>query len=432
MEGSVGGFRKAITLRYAVALYVSSVLGSGVLILPGLAAQIAGPGSLLAWILLSLASYPFAYTFASLSSRKPESGGVYSFSKEGLGQSVATMTGWLFAMWFITGAPAATLIAASYLAFAFPLSRPEIYVAAALIIFTAFAVNYGGIVVSSKVQLAIILSIVGLLITAVIFSIHDVKVQNFSPFLPNGLAPVGVSAALIFWSYLGYENVSNVAEEFKDPKRDFHRAIILSVVAIGVLYFSVALATVGTLSYKAGGSVAPFAEILSNAIGNYGAAGTAILAVFIIFGTANAYTTGMSRVVYAVAKDGGFPKALAILDKRNKAPQRSLLLLCSLSLVMLVVYYFMNVNLETALLIPSGGAILVYIIGSASGIRLLHDKGAKKLLPWISLIVSLLILPFVGLLLFVSLAFGVAGLIYSRISTQTIGAKNQSAGQALT
>ena len=141
--------RKAITLRYAVALYVSSVLGSGILILPGLSAKIAGPGSLLAWLLLSLASYPFAYTFSSLSARKPESGGVYAFAKEGLGHDVAIATGWLFALWFITGAPAATLIAASYLAFAFPLTRVEIFIAAGLIIFTALAVFYAGIVVSN-------------------------------------------------------------------------------------------------------------------------------------------------------------------------------------------------------------------------------------------------------------------------------------------
>ena len=69
MQNSGKGLRKAITLRYAVALYVSSVLGSGVLVLPGLAAKIAGPGSLVAWIFLSIASYPFAYTFASLSAR---------------------------------------------------------------------------------------------------------------------------------------------------------------------------------------------------------------------------------------------------------------------------------------------------------------------------------------------------------------------------
>ena len=63
-----------------MALYVSSVLGAGVLVIPGLAARAAGPASLLAWGLLSLASYPFAYTFSGLSARNPESGGIYSFA----------------------------------------------------------------------------------------------------------------------------------------------------------------------------------------------------------------------------------------------------------------------------------------------------------------------------------------------------------------
>ena len=80
-------------MRYAVAMYMSSMLGSGLLILPGLAAQIAGPASLIAWIVLSLASYPLAYTFASLSARKAESGGVYSFAREALGVRAANSVG---------------------------------------------------------------------------------------------------------------------------------------------------------------------------------------------------------------------------------------------------------------------------------------------------------------------------------------------------
>ena len=85
--------RKAIKLRHAVALYVSSVLGSGVLVLPGLAAQIAGPASLVAWIVLAAASYPFAFTFASLSSRRPQSGGIYGFAKESFGFPAAVVSG---------------------------------------------------------------------------------------------------------------------------------------------------------------------------------------------------------------------------------------------------------------------------------------------------------------------------------------------------
>ena len=232
MSESGPRLRKAITLRYAVALYVSSVSRPGILVLPGLAAHIAGPASLLAWAILSLLSFPFAYTFASLSARNPESGGVYLFSKESFRARVATITSWLFAFWFITGAPAVTLIAASYLGYAFPLSRPETLLAAAAILFFSFMVNYRGIVVSTKVQLAVIVSIVTLIVVATISSGHLVKFQNFTPFLPSGFIAVGTASLYIFWSYLGYENVSNIAEEFKNPKKDFLRSIMLSVVLI--------------------------------------------------------------------------------------------------------------------------------------------------------------------------------------------------------
>ncbi len=412
------GLRKAVTMRYAVALYMSSVLGSGVLVLPGLAAQIAGPASLIAWVGLSLASYPLAYTFASLSARRPESGGVYSFAKESFGIRLADGVGWLFVLWYVTGAPVVTVIAASYLAYAVPMGRTAVYVVAGLIILGTFLVNYQGIVISGKVQIALNVSIVALLISAIVASIPLVHVGNFTPFFPNGFLPVGVVAALIFWSYLGYENVSNVAEEFENPKRDFHRSIVLSVTVISALYLSVALATVGTRSYTAGGSIAPFAAILSNALGIYGAVGTGVLAVFIIFGTVNAYTTGMSRVVSAVASGGGLPRRLGRIRSKRSVPTNALFLLSGLSEVSLVVSYFLKVDLETALLIPSGAAIVVYVIGSACGIKLLGN-GRNKLFPWISLIVSLAMAPFVGALLSISLAVILLGLVYRKLVPPT-------------
>lgn len=403
-------------MRHAVALYASSVLGSGILVLPGLAAKIAGPGSILAWILLSLASYPFAFTFASLSVRRPESGGIYSFAKEAFGFQVATVAGWLFVIWVVTGAPAVTLIAASYLGYAFPLTRAETYIIAFGIILAAFMINYRGIIVSNKVQLTVIGSIVTLLVATILASTFSVKMHNFTPFLPNGLLPVGTAAALIFWSYLGYENVSNVAEEFEKPETDFHRSIVLSVLLISALYLAVAFVTIGTLAYEAGGSVAPFAAILANVLGSYGAMGTGLLAVFIIFGTVNAYTTGMSRVFYAVARDGGFPKALEHINSRTKVPDRVLVTLLASISVVLVIYYFFQVDLETALLVPSGGAILIYVIGSAAGLKI-HRSGAKKgfVFALISLSISLIVLPFVGSLLFVSLTVILGALAYLAI-----------------
>jgi len=419
-----------MTMRYAVALYMSSVLGSGVLVLPGLTAQIAGPASLVAWVALSIISYPLAYTFASLSARRPESGGVYSFARESLGPSAANAVGWLFILWYVTGAPVVTVIAASYLAYAFPLTRTEIFLIAGLLTLGAFLVNYRGIVVSSRVQLGVIIAIVGLLITAVVASAPSVNPVNFTPFFPNGYVPIGVSAALIFWSYLGYENVSNVAEEFKNPEKDFHRSILFSVIVIGLLYISVAVATVGTRAYAASGSIAPFAVMLSNALGIYGAVGTAILAVIIIFGTMNAYTTGISRVIYATAKDRGLPRLLDRVNIKTHVPDRSLMLLLGLSWITLLLFYFFNVDLETELLIPSGAAILVYIIGSSSGIKLLKVRGAKRLFPWISLAISIIMVFFVGLPILIGLSFALLGFVYRRRRSQPVPVTLEPRGNA--
>ena len=411
--------RKAVTTRHAVALYMSSVLGSGVLVLPGLAAQIAGPGSLAAWVGLSLVSYPLAYTFASLSARKPESGGVYGFARESLGPRTANAVGWLFILWFAAGAPVVTVIAASYLQYSIPaLTREAVYAIAATIMLAAFLVNYRGITVSARVQLVLITSIVGLLVTAIVASTPNIRLANFSPAAPNGILSIGTSAALIFWSYLGYENVSNIAEEFKNPQKDFHRSILYSVIIIGLLYTSVAIAAIGTDAYKAGGSIAPFAAMLSNALGTYGGLGTSILAIIIIFGTVNVYTTGMSRVLYATAKQGGLPKFFDKIHSRTQVPHRTLGLILGVSLITISLFYLLRTDLETELLVPSGAAILVYLIGSVSGIKLLKTKGVKRAYPWISLLVSITMIFFVGWLILIAVAFAGIGYIYQRHPVQ--------------
>ncbi|MDE2045239.1 MAG: amino acid permease [Thermoplasmata archaeon] len=409
--------RRAIGPRHAFALYVSSVLGTGILVLPGLAGQIAGPGSLIAWGVLALASLPFAITFASLSARSPESGGVYAFTREALGRGVATSTGWLFGLWALAGVPAVALIAASYVAYAFPLGRPLTFALGFAIVAVAYLINYRGIVLSSRVQLGAIVAVVALLATVVILALPHVRASNFEPFLPNGLLPVGTAASLIFWSFLGYENVSNVAEEFEDPARDFPRAVALSVVVVGAFYFAVAFVTVGTRAYAAGGSVAPFAAILGHALGPYAADGTALLAVGIVFAVVNAYTTGMSRVAFAVACDGGYPSWLAHLDPKTRAPGRALLAILGCSGASFVVFYLVNATLTTALLTASGAAILVYVFGSLSGLRIRPPVGQKGHRPWwppaISLVLSLIILPFVGPLALVAVGVAAMGYLYS-------------------
>src|SRR5256885_1334948 len=411
--GSPPALRRVITLRHAVAIYVSSLLGSGIFVIPGLAAQIAGPASIVSWALLSLASYPFAYTFAKLSAKRPESGGIYAFARDGIGLRAGAATAWLFLAWAVLGAPAATVAAASYLAFVFPLNRLDIYLAAAGILILAFVVTSVGIRFPGRVQLATVAAILVALVIAVVGSAPRVRPANYTPFLPSGLGSIGTAAALIVWSYLGYENTSNVAEEFRNPERDFHRSVVISVFLISGLYLAIAVVTVGTGAYMVGGGATPFAAMMSDAFGSYGGAIVALLAVFVTFGTVNAYVAGMARVYYAAARDGVFPKMLAAVDRRTGVPLHALVFLIVLVLVSLLAFYLLEVDFVTAFLMASGAAVLTYVICSIAGIRLLNERGMRRVLPWISLLVSVALLPFIGALLAASVAIAGIGLLAS-------------------
>src|SRR5207245_832976 len=243
-------------------------------------------------MLLSLASYPFAYTFAKLSAKRPESGGIYAFARDGIGLSAGAATAWLFLAWAVLGAPAAALAAASYLAFVFPLARLDVYLVAASILILAFVVNYVGIRFSGRVQLATVAALLVALVIAVVASAPRVRSADYTPFLPAGLGSIGTAAALIVWSYLGYENTSNVAEEFRNPERDFHRSVVISVFLISGLYLAIAIVTVGTGAYTAGGGATPFAAMMSDAFGSYGGAIVALLAVFVAFRPVHACAPG--------------------------------------------------------------------------------------------------------------------------------------------
>ena len=397
-----------------MAIYVSSVLGAGILVIPGLAARTAGAGSLLAWILVSLASYPFAFTFSRLSARNPTSGGIYAFASEAFGRGVSSMTAWLFVAWVGLGAPAITLAAGTYLAYAFPISGPEVYAVAAGILLLAYGINLRGIRLSGRVQIVVVTLMVAIMALGVAASSVEIRASNFAPLFPDGVVSVGVASALIVWSYLGYENVSNIAEEFKDPKRDFGRSVTISVILISALYMAVAFTVVGTGAYRSGGGVTPFADMMSRIFGSYGGVAVSLFAVLIIFSTVNAYTAGMGRVVYAAASDGNLPRFLARVNPRTGVPQRALVALLAIIMVSLTIYYLAGIDIQSAFLATSGVAVLTYVVGSASAIRLLRGTGRDRVLPIISLGTSLALLPFIGPLLVASIPVAGLGFVYGR------------------
>src|SRR5919108_3905470 len=244
--------RRSIGLRAAVALYCGAVLGSGILVLPGTAAETAGPASLVAWLLLGVLSIPLAATFAALARRDPVAGGFSAYIVRAFGPHVGRVAGWLFLAQVPTGATFVTLLAASYLGAPFGVGRDGSFAIAAAVLVLAYALNLLGLRLAGAVQFAATAGVLVLVGVVVIAAAPRVSGSAFVPFAPFGWSAVGVAATQLFWAFVGWEAITPLAQEFRDPARDVRRASFLSVGIVAVIYLSLAAVTVGTHSYGAG------------------------------------------------------------------------------------------------------------------------------------------------------------------------------------
>ena len=387
--------RKSIRLREGVFMYVGSVLGSGILVTPAIAANLAGPASLVAWILLSVLSYPIGYTFGALAASYPDAGGISSFVKRGFGWTVGTIAGWLFVFSFFVGSPIVAIIASSYIIIALNLPVSLLYPIAFLFMSFTILSNILGIRIGSRTETVVLGIVLILLFSAVALTLPHVQQGNLIPFAPKGWFAVGLVAVVVFWSFQGYENVPHMAEEFKNPKRDFQLSIAISAAITSVLYVLTSFVTIGTAIYVNQSLYAPVALMFSHSLGISAIAITLFLAVTTCFGTMNAYSIGVSRLVYALARDQSMPSSLSKLNK-HAAPARAVLTLLSGSATSLLLIALLHPLLDQLFLLSGAGFTAIYILGSGSAVKLLKLNGLKRTFPYLTLIVS------IGVFFFVS------------------------------
>lgn len=394
--GTKGKMIKTIGLPQAVALYVGAVLGSGVLLVPGLAAEIAGPASLLAWGLMTLLVLPMALVMGLLSARFPNAGGVAYFVSRAFGTKAGALTGWFFLASVPIGAPVAALTGAGYMTVAFELAEGWKIGIAALMLATGLLLNYFGMKVAGQMQVAVVLAIIAVLLFAVAGSMPSIEAVHFTPFLPHGWVSVGQAAAILFWCFIGWEAVSHLSEEFVDPQREAIKGVTIAAVLVGLLYFLTALATVGTHSYGASDSSASLVLVVGHLLGTGGAAVVGITGMFICTATIIAYTGAASRLAFALANEGKAPKALGRMSGRYATPTGGLTFLAGCFVLILALYGTGAVSLTTLIQLPNATFILTYLGGCAAGVRLLRGSRLGVGISWISFILTLGVFPFVG------------------------------------
>jgi amino acid efflux transporter len=353
------------------ALYVGAVLGTGVIALPALAAEVAGPASLVAWLALVVLSVPLAATFAALGARYPDAGGVSTYVRNAFGPRAAAIVGWCFYFAVPAGAPAAAMFGGAYVAAAFGGGAWTVIGTAAALVFTVTFANALGVTVSGRLQLMLSALLVALLLAAVIASAPHARAENLHPFAPHGWFAVLPAAALLVWSFAGWEAITHLAAEFRRPAHDLPLAAGIAVVVVGMLYMGVATMSVMVLGPNASASGAPLAELLARGLGGKVQLLAAVAALLLTLGTMNAYFAGAAKLGAALGRDGALPAWLAQGSRAGDVPRRSLFVIAGLAALALVAVVIAGVGPKPLVLLTTGSFVTVYALGAAAALRLL-------------------------------------------------------------
>ncbi|GCE07438.1 APC family permease [Dictyobacter aurantiacus] len=403
---------RSIRLPQAIALYVAAVIGAGVLLLPGLAASMAGPASILSWIFDCLLGIPLALTFAALASRYPDAGGVATFTARAFGSTTGAVTGWFYFIASIVGQMIVPLTGAYYIADTLRLGRDATFLIAAFILIIAIIPNLYGLRVSGRLALLLSACVALMLLIATLISLPRMRAAHWTPFAPHGLPAIGQAGVLIFFAFFGWEAIAQLSAEFSDPERDVPRSTLWSVALVTILYLGVAIATIGTGTY---GTLAldrvSVARLLSDALGLGAGTVAAVMALVISLGTVNAYVAASSRLGYALARDGALPIWLERLD-RQEVPRRSLLAIGVVALLGLGATYLLDWSAGSLLSIPNSLGIATYVVGTAAGARLL--AGLARWLAAASCLLCLAIFFFAGASIAIPLITAALALLYLR------------------
>jgi amino acid efflux transporter len=368
------------------ALYVGAVLGPGVLILPALAVQAAGPASVLAWAGLLALSVAVAVTFAALGVRHPVAGGAAAYVQVAFGRRPAAATGWWFLSGVVIGAPTVSLIGGFYVAHLLGGGRPVAIVAAACMLAAALGANAGGVRLSAAVQLGLAALLAAVLAIAIVAALPAARASHWTPFAPHGWLAVGTAANLLMLSFVGWEAVAHLAGEFADPLRELPRAMVAAFAVVAVLYLGLAVATVAVLGAATSSNV-PLADLMESGLGRPGRVATAVAAVLLTMGPINVYIAGATKLAGAMAAEGSMPAWMA----RPRAPLATIAAVTTTILALLAVGL---ADVEPLVRACSTCFVAVYVTATAAGARLL--TGPLRAIAALSFALVVAVLAFSG------------------------------------
>jgi len=318
------GFKRNMGLFMAVMIGIGATMGPGIFALPGELAEMIGPIGILVFLAMGFLTVFTALNYSELSAAIPLAGGGYSFTNRTMSGPVAFITGWFF--WIGN-----TLACAMYaLIFALTIRAyflPDVSIALITFITT---VVFTGINFFGAREAIIVITVMNLLELAVLVGVAalglaDVEVANLEPLAPMGLGPFIPSMALIYISYVGFELISNAAEEIVEPAKNIPRAILITLGISTLIYVFVVGVMMATVNYtELADSDIPFIYVADKLFGPWGR-WAGIIATIMASLSAFSVTLGASaRIMYALGRDRHFPSLFAKLHSRYRTPHVAL------------------------------------------------------------------------------------------------------------
>ncbi|MDW6019503.1 L-methionine/branched-chain amino acid transporter [Vibrio plantisponsor] len=376
--------KQEITLLSGIGQLSTTLMGTGLFMIPAIAAGIAGHFSLWAWLILFVAVCPVALTFAALGKKYPSAGGTAYFVRKAYNARLERAVAWLFVSVIPVGVPAAVALAAGFLQQLLPAQFNNAILAQVLTVVLLIGVNLAGTKSSGRLQTAIALSIFALV--ASFLWIGDVGSTDLvMPALSiDSIWSIGAALGVMFWCFVGIEAFAHMGEEFKNPQRDFPIAILVGCFVAGATYWA---CSVIILKFGAFGTPefdsASIPWLSDKLFGSRMAIIISIIGFFACFASINLYTQSLSRMVWAQAREYRPNSALAQLSQRG-VPANATWLIGGILLLSCVVGQLSNLDLEFFLKLANGVFVLVYLLAMLAAYKLL--KGYQKALAVIALI----------------------------------------------
>lgn len=373
-------------LFQGIALLATTMLGTGIFVVPAITAEQTGSVSLLAWGVLLVLTLPIAFTFAALGKKDPHAGGVPHIVGKALGRSSERLTAFLFFTILPVGMPASLVIGSDFIQALIPLSAWQNLLLQLAMLAAMFVLGLIGAKASGQLQVliaALIIALIGALWITIAPKGIDFQIQPL-----HHVSSLTDALGLMFWCVIGIEAFSHMGEEFRRPERDFPLALIIGTLVTLLIYWAASVLVLKDLPLLVGApSSASLGKMATIHLGPLTGTLVTVLGFLACFASTNVYVQGYARLLWSMADEGKLPQFLAKLN-HNKVPVISLIAISILSLIVTVGAWALGLKLSQLLLYTNGNFIVIYLLAMIAGVILL--KGLQRYVALGAAVITLL------------------------------------------